>query len=174
MPQIAQQDYFIISDPLPNSLVTGGASFKIRYGLIRAYNRGIIFDVLVKDADSTRRVVSTGGTEAPNGVGVALGGMNSAIAIDYPEATYKTLAELEEKLNVPFFSLMPDDDGFLKAYRTNEIDVYISSCGYLVNVTADDDDNIASLTVSDTPVGEKENVELAQEELQTLVGYLLY
>lgn len=31
-----------------------------------------------------------------------------------------------------------------------------------------------SNTVSDTPVGEKENVELTQEELQTLVGYLLY
>lgn len=163
MPQIANQDYIrVLNDGKTN----------VEYPLIRALNRGTIFDVIF-EIGATRKMRVTEVDFNP-GIGTEIyfgrGATVDRIMLYYSEETYATIYSISEQFGAPVTNFFPDDDNFLMI----EQEYYIACNGFLVKITANDDDKIITIEISDTPVGDRTHADVTPEQLQTLVGVTLY
>lgn len=167
MPQIANQDYNLLVD----KRVTGSnSSDVIAYGIIRALNRGTIWDVIVETGEKIMRPVLIQRFNGNPQIRLGQSDSGMRVTLTHNEETYATYAKISEATPYPSPTYMTDENGFLYAGA----ETYISCSGNLVKVTEGiEDDEIKALEISDTPVGERSTVELTPEEVQTLVGTTL-
>ena len=144
-------------------------AYQIKYQLIRAINRNIIFDTIVNYLGCLARVIECDPLVEEVGFMVHLG-KNVTINLVLSEETYKTLAKIEEESGIIKPPLNLDDSNFLMIADGP----YISCGGFLLSTTINGDDEITEIVISDTPVGERESVEITEQEVETLIGVSLY
>ena len=167
MPQIAIQDYNVVAPQYAENVERDAAALGVLAGHLE---RGTIFDVLIENAtdnpDGITRVAAVKGKSI-----FIVSPMNGPINIDvdYTPLQYEGLAavqvacELTERL--PILEK-------ISGYITESLaETFLCVDGKLVSVTEDNDNKVASLSVSDEQPGDDDSwVNVPFDELQKLIG----
>lgn len=152
MPQIANQDYNIVkvtSGLLPNT------DAAVIVALMKAYQQGTIFDVIVEDTHPTLRRVVAADAES---IGLANTDVAEEIGIEHTLPQYEGLAAIQaaaiaqglDVVNIPQLILGQSDTGF-------ELGCLLALGGAIV----DEDGNVYSITVN--AVGGVNNITAVQK-----------
>ena len=164
MPQIANQDYFNLGN------VLGGD--RTSYNVMGHYLRGTLLDCFFDADGDTKGVfrVLSYYVDDENTIQIKYAGTVTEVSTYsvtvLPLDTYRVLSSIQEQ--VGSYILLSDENNYLLANKA-----HVCVDGYGIIITTTEDDVIASCTKGE-PITTGQIVNIAEEDMQYLVGASLY
>ena len=165
MPQIANQDYFNLGD------VYGG--YPTTYAVVCQESRGTLLDCFfdaIGDLKGKFRVCSYYREDDTLSIRYCGSDQNPnyfTISVSFSIETYRVLANIQNQVGGDF-TLEPDANNYLLADSA-----HVCVDGHGIIITVDDDGQIASCVKGDA-ITEGQIVNIAEEDMQYLIGVSLY